>query len=223
LKSHFCAVLLVKYPEKGKVKSRLLQHLDGNSVVELYKNFVLDILSTLEISEIPYIIGYSPKRVFTKFKKWLGFSYTYLPQRGRGMSQILQNIFTDTYAIGYQNVLVIASDCPDIPKKILQEARLALERYSVVIGPSTDGGYYLIGFTKQGFSPQTFEAVTWSTNKVFNETMCKLKDQSQSIHILPEWSDVDTFADLKRLFKRNQHSHFAFSKTMRMLQVQSQF
>ena len=77
-----------------------------------------------------------------------------------------------------------------------------MENHGAVIGPSPDSGYYLIGFTQNAFSPETFEAVTWSTEKVFKETISKLKDQRQSIHILPEWSDMDTFNDLKYLFER---------------------
>ena len=87
---NLCVVLLVKYPEKGKVKSRLLQKLGEGSVVKLYRNFVLDMVSMLDISEIPYIVGYSPKRALKRFEKWLSLRPTYIPQRGRGIGQILQ-------------------------------------------------------------------------------------------------------------------------------------
>jgi len=221
LKADVCSVLLVKYPEKGKVKARLLRQIKGDLVIELYRNFVLDMLSMLDRSEIPYIIAYCPKRALKRFEKWLGFGHTYLPQRGRGMGQMLKNIFIDTYSKSFKRVIVIASDCPDLPEEILKEAIIALEDHSTVIGPSPDGGYYLIGFTQEAFSPKTFEAVTWSTAKVFKETISKLKDQGQSIHILPEWSDVDTLTDLQDLFERNHDSKFNSSKTMRMLRVQS--
>jgi len=130
---------------------------------------------------------------------------------------MLKNAFIDTYSRGFRSVIVIASDCPDLSEEMLREAIVALENHSAVIGPSPDGGYYLIGFTQDAFSPETFEAVTWSTGKVFKETISKLKGQRQSIHILPEWSDVDTFNDLKYLFERNQDSKFNSSKTMKML------
>ncbi|MFH0897817.1 MAG: TIGR04282 family arsenosugar biosynthesis glycosyltransferase [Candidatus Bathyarchaeota archaeon] len=221
MKVNIGAVLLVKYPEKGKVKTRLLQKLEVDSVVELYRNFVLDMISMLDISGIPYIIGYCPKIALKRFEKWLGFGYTYVPQRGKSMGQMLQNIFIDTYSLGFRRVMVIASDCPDLPNEILQEASEALESHNAVIGPSPDGGYYLIGFTQEAFSSKTLEAVTWSTEKVFKETISNLKDQKQSVHILPEWSDVDNLADLKDLFKMNQYSKFNSSKTMRMLHVKS--
>ncbi len=221
MKTETCSVLLVKYPEKGKVKARLLRQIKGESVTELYKNFVLDMISMLDRSGTQYIIAYRPKTALRRFEKWLGFGHTYLPQRGRGMGQMLKNIFIDTYSKGFKRVIVIASDCPDLPEEILKEANIALEDHSTVIGPSPDGGYYLIGFTQEAFSPKTFEAVTWSTAKVFKETISKLKNQRQNIHILPEWRDVDTLTDLQNLFERNHNSKFNTSKTMKMLNTQS--
>ena len=221
MKTETCSVLLVKYPEKGKVKARLLRQINKESVAELYKNFVLDMISMLERSGTQYIIAYRPKTALRKFEKWLGFEQTYLPQRGRGMGQMLKNIFIDTYSKSFKRVIVIASDCPDLPEEILKEAIIALEDHSTVIGPSPDGGYYLIGFTQEAFSPKTFEAVTWSTAKVFKETISKLKNQRQNIHVLPEWRDVDTLADLQNLFERNHNSKFNTSKTMEMLHTES--
>lgn len=221
MKTDICSVLLVKYPEKGKVKARLFRQTKGDLVIELYRNFVLEMVSILDRSGTPYIIGFRPKRALKRFEKWLGFGHTYLPQRGRGMGRMLKNIFIDTYSRGFRRVIVMASDCPDLPEEILKEAIIALEDHGAVVGPSPDGGYYLIGFAQEFFSPKTFEAVTWGTAKVFKETISKLKDQGQRIHILPEWSDVDTLTDVQDLFERNRDSKFNSSKTMRMLHVQS--
>lgn len=221
MKTETCSVLLVKYPEKGKVKARLLRQIKGESVTELYKNFVLDMSSMLDRSRTPYIIAYRPKTALRKFEMWLGIEHAYLPQRGRGMGQMLKNIFIDTYSKGFKSVIAIASDCPDLPEEILKEAIIALQDHDAVIGPSPDGGYYLIGFTQEAFSPKTFEAVTWSTAKVFKETISKLNNQRQNIHILPEWRDVDTLTDLQNLFERNHNSKFNTSKTMKMLHAQS--
>lgn len=215
--ANICTVLLVKYPEKGKVKSRLLRQIDENLVVELYRNFVLDIVDMLDMSGIPQVIAYSPKSAVKKFEKWLGLGRNYLPQRGNNLGHVLKNVCIDTYSLGFNRVILVASDCPDLPEEILQEAIVALQDYGAVIGPSPDGGYYLIGFTQEAFSAKTFQAITWSTEKVFKETISELKDQGQKVHILPEWSDVDNLADLIDLFKRNQNSKFKSSKTIGML------
>jgi uncharacterized protein len=216
-----CLVLLAKYPEKGKVKTRLHEQIDGDLVVELYKNFVLDMVSTINRSGIRHMICYRPKSDLKRFEKWLGFEHRYLPQRGWGMGQMLKNAFIDSYSRGLTSVIVMVSDCPDLTEGILREAIAALEDNDAVIGPSPDGGYYLIGFTRKAFSPKTFEAVTWSTERVFGETLSKLKDQGQRFYVLPNWPDVDTLADLRDLFERNQKSEFNSSKTMRMLHDKS--
>lgn len=212
-----CTVLLVKYPEKGKVKSRLLRQIDENLVVELYRNFVLDLVDMLDKSGISQIIAYRPKSAVEKFEKWLGLRRNYLPQRGNNLGHVLKNVCIDTYSLGFKKVILMASDCPDLPKEILQEAIVALQDYDAVIGPSPDGGYYLIGFTQEAFSPKTFEAISWSTERVFKETVSILRDQGQKVHILPEWSDVDNLVDLIDLFKRNQNTRFKSSKTMSLL------
>jgi rSAM/selenodomain-associated transferase 1 len=163
------------------------------------------------------IIAYRPKSAVEKFEKWLGLRRNYLPQRGNNLGHVLKNVCIDTYSLGFKKVILMASDCPDLPKEILQEAIVALQDYNAVIGPSPDGGYCLIGFTQEAFSPKTFEAISWSTERVFKETVSILRDQGQKVHILPEWSDVDNLVDLIDLFKRNQNTRFKSSKTMSLL------
>jgi len=199
------------------VKSRLLRQIDENLVVELYRNFVLDLVDMLDKSGISQIIAYRPKSAVEKFEKWLGLRRNYLPQRGNNLGHVLKNVCIDTYSLGFKKVILMASDCPDLPKEILQEAIVALQDYNAVIGPSPDGGYCLIGFTQEAFSPKTFEAISWSTERVFKETVSILRDQGQKVHILPEWSDVDNLVDLIDLFKRNQNTRFKSSKTMSLL------
>ena len=111
----------------------------------------------------------------------------------------------------------MASDCPDLPEEILLEANSALENHDAVIGPSTDGGYYLIGFQRTTFSSKAFEGIAWSTASVFKETIEKLKHERRTIQVLPEWSDVDTFEDLKALATRSGNSIFGSSSTMKYL------
>jgi hypothetical protein len=218
-----CLVLLAKYPESRKVKTRLLRQVEWELVAELYRSFVLDMVSTLDKSGIQHVVCFRPKSALKKFQRWLGFERVYLPQRGRSMGQMLKNAFIDSYSIGFRGAIVIASDCPDLPEEILKEAVASLENHDAVIGPSPDGGYYIIGFTTNAFSPETFDGVSWSTEKVFKETVSKLKCQGQTVQILPEWRDVDTLADLKDLFERNKNSIFKFSKTMTLLTANQDF
>ena len=79
----------------------------------------------------------------------------------------MENAFQRCFADGFTAVVLIGSDIPDLPPEILAEAFAALDSRGAVIGPAVDGGYYLIGFTKEMFAPGVFEGISWSTEAVF--------------------------------------------------------
>jgi len=209
-----CIFFFVKYPEKGKVKKRLSIDLDESITVELYKNFVLDLISTLEKLEVHLWICFYPNNSREKLIKWLGNQYCYKPQKGEDLGQRMKNSFLQAFAKGCLRVIVIGSDIPDLPDAFINEAFLCLKTNDVVIGPASDGGYYLIGFRYDTFLPEVFEGIHWSTDTVFRETMNILEEAGLKIHILPEWSDIDTLADLKHLIRRNRDTDFKNSRTL---------
>jgi len=96
-------------------------------------------------------------------------------------------------------VVLVGSDIPDLPLEFIEEAFTSLEEKDVVIGPSLDGGYYLIGFKDKKFSPQAFKGIPWSTERVFEETMKILKHEGLTVHALKPQRDIDTVEDLKSL------------------------
>lgn len=108
----------------------------------------------------------------------------------------------------------VSKIAPDVPGVFIKEAFSYLETSDVAIGPATDGGYYLVGFRYDTFLPEVFEGIQWSTDTVFRETMNILEKFNQKVHILPEWSDVDTIDDIRNLIPRNQDTEFKFSKTI---------
>ena len=83
----------------------------------------------------------------------------------------------------------MGSDCPGLTVEIVQEAFKALDTFPFVIGPAMDGGYYLIGM--DAYTPQVFEGIEWSTDKVFSQTMDIIKSLDKSCYLLPELSDID--------------------------------
>lgn len=218
MRTETCIFLLVKYPEKGKVKVRLAKQVGDEVVVQLYKNFVLDTLSTLDSSGISFILCFYPKVALMKFERWLGSRYEYIPQRGMNLGERLRNGFMDVFSTGFSRVIALASDSPDLPEKILLEACAALQTHDAVIGPSLDGGYYLIGFQQNTFFSDTFKGIRWSTKSVFNGTIDKLRKGKRSIHILPCWADIDTCEDLKNVAEKSKNPNFhSSSKTMKYL------
>jgi rSAM/selenodomain-associated transferase 1 len=202
-----CLLFFVKYPEKGKVKSRLAAVIGDDSAVSLYKTLVAQMLSTLKEGTFPLYICFFPKNAQKPIENWLGREYRYIPQNGKDLGERMRNGFLKAFTNGFKRVLLIGSDIPDLPLKSIEEAFVSLERKDVVIGPAFDGGYYLIGFNQSTFSPQVFEGIAWGTKNVFGETMKKLKRFRRVVYTLSYQRDIDTAEDLKRLKGRLSSNH----------------
>jgi hypothetical protein len=126
------------------------------------------------------------------------------------------NAFRETFAEGFTEVIIIGSDIPDIPRKIIKKA-FDFGKYDAVIGPAYDGGYYLIGFRKESLLPVIFRDIAWGADTVFEKTIALFHKNGYTVKVLPMWHDVDRMNDLKELFKRNLNTKFAQSRTMTFL------
>jgi rSAM/selenodomain-associated transferase 1 len=206
-------LLFVKSPIKGHVKTRLAAETSGDFVVELYKCFVEDIISLAEDLDVHLELCFYPANRKTTFLKWLGEKYCYTPQVGDNLGKRLRNAFDKAFEEGFSNVVAIGSDSPDLPIRYLMKSYEVLGAHDAVIGPANDGGYYLIGFSKEGFIHEAFDNISWSTDCVFEQTVSILKQHGRKIHLLPLWYDVDTIEDLKSLLLRTKYTAFEKSKT----------
>jgi rSAM/selenodomain-associated transferase 1 len=207
-------LFFVKYPKLGHVKSRLSKDLDPKYVNTLYRCFVNDLHTTLKKTDVSIIICYDPKDKKKQFQQWLGNDYHYLEQKGKNLGDRLKKAFEEGFSLGYNQLLVIGSDSPDLPQKIITDSFQHLTTQDVVIGPSSDGGYYLLALKKETYSPHLFSSINWSTSMVYKETIERIKEKNQTPFILPEWHDIDTIIDLQNYYQRNQQSEFKDSETM---------
>lgn len=194
-----CLLFFIKYPEKGGVKSRLAAEIGEERALLLYKDFVLQMLSAVKKGSFVFFICFYPENALDDFKKWLGGDYEYLRQKGENLGERMKNGFIDAFNLRFKRVALIGSDIPDLPVEVIEEAFRSLHKNDVVIGPAFDGGYYLIGFKDQAFSPEVFEGIDWGTKDVFAETIEKLKRFRRAVHTLPYYRDIDTAEDLKHL------------------------
>ena len=211
-----CILLFVKYPEWGMVKSRLLKDLTEDVVLSLYKNFVLDLLDTLKKGRYRFEICFYPPESKEKMLNWLGKDYVYMPQKGKDLGERMSHAFTEGFSEGFSKVVLIGSDIPDLTYELIDKA-FEFDANDAVIGPSFDGGYYLIGFKNNSFLPDIFEGIQWSTGTVFKKTMEILNRKNYRVHILPKWQDIDMLDDVRVLFERNKNTGFADSRTMHFL------
>jgi rSAM/selenodomain-associated transferase 1 len=217
VKNYALILFFVKYPEAGEVKTRLAEYIGSKEAAELYRNFVLDLLTKLESTQLPFKICFYPEQKRELLMGWLGDGYEYSPQRGSDVGERMAGAFQEAFAGGHRRVILIGSDFPDLPKSFFEESLGALNTHDAVIGPAMDGGYYLIGFRHETFFHQAFEGMQWGTEGVFRRTLSILKDYRRRVYVLPVWNDIDTIEDLRQLIERSEGSGFATSKTMTFL------
>ena len=213
-----CVIMFVKSPEQGMVKSRLAATLQEDVVLELYKCFASDTMEMLVQGRYPLIIFFYPPDSRQKIIQWLGNEHMLLAQTGNDLGERMKNAFKAVFSQGISLALLIGSDSPDLPGLIINEALTSLKDHDAVVGPSYDGGYYLIGFRADAFLPQAFDGIPWSTTEVFIHTFNALGKANLRVHILPKWRDIDTFDDLEALFFDSRNTLFAESATMKYMQ-----
>lgn len=192
-------IVFIKSPEKGRVKTRLAQGVGDTAALALYRCFVMDVLDMVRSTPWALRVYYYPENAFPRIRSWLGDDLDLFPQKGFTLGEKMENALTDTFTAGYEKAVLIGSDLPDLPAEIIDTAFKRLDRCGAAIGPSRDGGYYLIGFTTKGFFPKIFHGIPWGTNQVFNLTLGRFMDHHVAHYTLPLWQDIDTQKDLSCL------------------------
>lgn len=208
-----CILLFVKSPTRGQVKTRLAADIGEDVAVGLYRCFVEDLVSKVGTLDVGLRLCFHPPETKPHFLQWLGEQHNYIPQTGDDLGERLKNAFTDAFEQGFSKVVAIGSDSPDLPESFLREAFEELDLHDAVVGPSSDGGYYLIGFSEDSFAPGAFDGIAWSTSAVFSQTRIKLETYGLNVHLLPQWHDVDTRSGLDGLTARNENTSFGLSRT----------
>lgn len=210
-------LVFLRAPEPGKVKTRLAKHLGSRLAFSLYTHFVHDMLNTFNALEIPVRICFYPSTGKDVVTSWLGAAYTYWCQTGDNLGQRMKNALVRAFQTGMDRAVLIGTDIPDLPGRIIEEALNALDSHDAAIGPSADGGYYLIGFTAKGFLPAIFDGIRWGQADVLARTMEIFNSHKSSVHRLPVWQDIDEFSDLLSYAKRNAGDNAAGKSTAALI------
>ena len=200
-------VVMAKAPVPGQVKTRLCPPLSPRQAAAVYDCFLRDRLMEMgDLSDCDRAIAYMPATAAGRFKVYAYGAFAIFSQRGDDLGDRMHNIFIDRFREGYGAVVIIGSDSPDLPKSIVTQsfARLSSESTDVVIGPATDGGYYLVGMKRP--YPELFANVPWSTDKVLSATLTIAQSLGIRTALLPAWSDIDTYHDLLVFYQRHERS-----------------
>jgi hypothetical protein len=196
-----CALaVMAKAPRPGNVKTRLSPPLtlDQSAAVNIcfLRDTTENIAALATSGSAAGIISYTPVGDEALFDDLLPACFALIPQRGDGFGERLLATAEDLLACGYGSVCLIDSDSPTVPAAAFQQAIADLQRPGdrIVLGPSHDGGYYLIGLKRA--HPEPFANITWSTSTVFAETIAAAKAANLEVVVLPLWYDVDDAATL---------------------------
>lgn len=200
-------ILFVKYPEPGRVKSRIGKVLGENMSADFYRSFVADILTKLKSLWVPFFCFYSPADKQKEIREWLGGDVALYAQEGEELGERMKNAFLKGFDLGYKSIALIGSDIPQINQAYFKKALEDLDKQEVIIGPALDGGYYLIGFRKDSFLPEVFTGIRWSMPDVLQKTLAILKAHHRETAMLPIFSDIDTAEDLMRILNSREKAN----------------
>ena len=197
-----CALaVMTKAPRAGQVKTRLIPPLTPEEAAALNICFLRDTAAAIsQVRAGARGIGcYTPPGSENSYSKIFPADFQLIPQRGDSFGERLILATEDLLKVGFNSVCLIDSDSPIVPPRVFADAVKVLARPNdtVVLGPSEDGGYYLIGLKKA--YRRMFEEIDWSTNRVFEQTMTRAAELKLKVHLLPTWYDVDDHAALSRL------------------------
>jgi rSAM/selenodomain-associated transferase 1 len=205
-----CALaVMAKAPRPGKVKTRLAPPLTRDESAAINICFLRDttnnIAAVASAGRAAGVISYTPAGDEALFDDLLPAGFALVPQRGDDFGERLLASAEDLFACGYGGVCLIDSDSPTVPAAAFEQAVAELQRPGdrVVLGPSQDGGYYLIGLKRA--HEELFSNITWSTSTVFAETVAAARDAKIEVVELPLWYDVDDRATLEMLAEELLH------------------
>lgn len=183
-------IIFVKNPEIGKAKTRIAATAGVEKALKIYElllSLTKDVVKDLNVQKHLFYTHF-----VNNGDDWSNDEFSKYIQKDTDLGGKMKDAFTRVLKVN-DKVVIIGSDCPKISKEIINDAFDALNNKDVVIGPTDDGGYYLLGIKK--LIPELFDNMVFSTSSVFNDTLKRIKDLSLTHHILPKLNDVDYYED----------------------------
>lgn len=193
-------VVVAKAPLSGLVKTRLCPYLSPWQAAALYECLLSDIVGKMEgYAEADSWLAFAPEGEDYFRREYL--HKRRLTQRGRDLGERLHHIFVDLFRMNYKQVIIADSDSPTVPLSSIKRAyeRLSEDSCDVVLGPSEDGGYYVVGLRRA--AEEIFRAIPWSTHAVLDLTLERAAAAHLRVALLPRAYDIDVKENLSRLWQ----------------------
>jgi len=193
--------IFAKAAQPGRVKTRLMPALSAESAADLARAFLCDTVETMmrvapSCAATPIVL-FAPADSEPWFRTVLGADVRLLAQSEGDLTVRLQLAYRALAQAGFPRVCFVGTDSPTLPSALIESAFSLLQDHDVVIGPATDGGYYLIALRAE--QNRIFEGIEWSTSAVMQQTRAAALALQLRVALLPEWYDIDDAASLERL------------------------
>ena len=202
-------LIFLKWPEPGRVKTRLANDIGAEKAAEIYKILVQRVIQQISpiYSQLVSICWvFDPIEKEDEMKDWikkelddLGFTdlnrHIYWSQSDGGLGDRLQSAFEKAFSLNYDRIIAIGTDCIELDSRTIERALASLSsERSIVFGPSFDGGYYLVGM-RSNLGLSVFRSIPWSTSKVLEQSLDRAVSLDLEYTLLEEFNDVDTLED----------------------------
>lgn len=189
-------ILMTRIPIAGQTKTRLMEIMSGDECAELHMAFLKDLFNTFkELEELDIYLTYTPKNSLDTIENIIPEFIKTFPQRGEDLGSKMYNAIKDILSLDYEKVILIGSDIPHIKTEDILHSFEILEEKDIVLGPSYDGGYYLIGMKKP--NENIFHiSKKWGGKSVLESTIDMANNQRLTVGLAAKYMDIDTKEDL---------------------------
>lgn len=194
-------ILFTRVPIAGKTKTRLQTVLTPEQCAQAHSAFLQDVASfCLSPQQWDLLVFYGEEGPLSVLQELLPQQKDFFFQQGKTLGEKMDRAITDTFKMGYDRCVLIGADLPLINREIIAQAMRALEETSLVLGPTVDGGYYLVGSTKP--CPEIFSGQSYGGSNVFENTVAAAQKAGLSLGTVASMEDIDQPEDLRALAKR---------------------
>ena len=205
-----CLIIFAKEPQKGKVKTRLQSFLSQSQCLDLYKAFLKDTIDLAKKVKCQKRILAYASRKNPQYLRSIAKSFELYRQNGRNLGDKMHNAFKFANKNKADKTVIIGSDSPNLPIGLIKDAFTNLNKSDLVLGPSIDGGYYLIGLKKP--LRKLFRDVKWSSENVLDKTIKNARDANKKVALLKVWYDIDDKESLVHLINDIKQTKSNFAK-----------
>jgi rSAM/selenodomain-associated transferase 1 len=213
-------VFFVKKPQKGLVKTRIAADIGEEKALAIYRLLLQNLDRVIDqFREGDVWFAVTPENAFESIRPFFSTKILIrsMAQQGEDLGQRMGHTFCKLFALGYKEVVLAGSDIPELECGHLESAFAVLESAGAVLGPSIDGGYYLIGFSANAFDSRVFNHVPWSTSLVTELTRKNLNNLEISFQELTPLRDVDVVGDLVSIIQSGK-KHFLSVEFQKILE-----